>query len=93
MEEGLEVNQSPAEPKVLATAPLAAALSGAGGRKPVLFDSTGRKGPSSYPRLNGIFLTFFIFTLNKANVSVKLAYSITKSVCSLVEFCTRKTLY
>lgn len=83
----------PSRAKVLATVPLAAVLSGAGGRKPVLFDSTGGKGPSSYPRLNGIFLTFFIFTLNNFEVSVKHAWSITKPVCLLVEFCTWKTLY
>lgn len=73
--------------------PLAVVLSGAGGSRPVLFGSTGGKGLSSYPRLNGIFLTFFIFTLNNSNVSVKLLYSVTKTVCSLVEFCTWKTLY
>lgn len=85
--------REPCRVKVFATTPLATVLSGAGGRKPVLFDSTGGKGPSSYPRLNGIFLTFFIFTLSNSNVSFKLAYSMTKPVCSLVEFCTWKILY
>lgn len=80
----------PCRAKIVATVPLAAVLSRAGGRKPVL--SVSWRGLSSHPRPKGVFLTYFI-NLSNFNVSVKLAYSITKPVCSRAEFCTWKTLY